>query len=76
MEVEQFTLADYKRAFDRMYEKLIEGTLHVGYCNADHEKRVGGDMCSCTLGKEIKDLRRQLKEALNKNGIDNSQNNS
>lgn len=51
-------------------EKLMAGTLHVGYCNADHGKPVGCPGCSCTLGRtihrvraEASQLRSQLAEA-------------
>ena len=57
--------AEFQYEMRKIYEKLNAGTLHMVWCNADHEKQVGCDMCSCLLGKVIKDLRRQLNDALN-----------
>ena len=48
----------------RLYTKLDEGTLHVVYCNGRPDARVGAEglICNCTLGREIKMLRKWLKE--------------
>jgi hypothetical protein len=48
----------------RINHKLDDGTLHVGYCNGDHEKRVGSPdtTCNCTLGREIKTLRHEREK--------------
>ena len=48
-----------------MWQKLEAGTLHVVYCNGDHKARVGieGKICNCTLGHEIKALRRRAEKA-------------
>ncbi len=48
-----------------MMRKLEEGTLHVLYCNGDHNARLGveGKICNCTLGQEIKALRRRAEKA-------------
>ena len=49
----------------RISRKLEAGTLHVGYCNGNHDERVGkaGMVCNCTLGREIKELRHRLEQA-------------
>jgi hypothetical protein len=54
---------ELKAELDKVYTRLEAGTLHVVWCNADHEKQVGCDGCSCPLGRVIKDLRYQLAEA-------------
>lgn len=45
--------------------RLMDGTLHVVFCNGDHRKRVGaeGMICNCPLGQEIQSLRRQAQKA-------------
>lgn len=35
---------------------------HEGYCNADRNKAVGCEGCSCRAGREIKKLRAQAAE--------------
>lgn len=54
-------LRQAKTEMSRLFEKLDEGTLHVGYCNGDHSARVGSPdtICNCTLGREIKALRHE-----------------
>jgi hypothetical protein len=56
-------LKEYDDDMMRMVDKLERGTLHVGYCNGNHDARVGDPkyICNCTLGQEIKGLRRQLE---------------
>lgn len=58
------TIASYEQEVIQMYQKLHEGTLHVAYCNGNHNARVGeeGFICNCTLGREIKNLRYQVQE--------------
>jgi len=58
------TIAAYEQDIIRMLRKLEEGTLHVAFCNGNHNARVGteGLICNCTLGREIKDLRHQVQE--------------
>lgn len=55
----------WKSEILRMDRQLHEGTLHVGYCNGNHDARVGAPdlICNCTLGREIKALRHGLREA-------------
>nr|BDD48325.1 hypothetical protein 3 [Candidatus Omnitrophota bacterium] len=48
---------DLKKEMVRIGDKLHAGTLHEPHCNANHDKKVGGDACSCTLGRELKKLR-------------------
>lgn len=61
-------LQEYKSFFLKMCQKLEDGTLHAVYCNENHNERVGaqGMICNCTLGIEIKRLRRERDEALKK----------
>lgn len=47
----------WKEGWSEMWAKLSDGTLHAGHCNADHRGPVGGDGCSCHLGRVIKSLR-------------------
>lgn len=51
----------------RIHDKLEQGTLHILYCNDDRESRVGreGTICCCTLGKEIKRLRKAVRTFVN-----------
>jgi hypothetical protein len=43
----------------RIRDKLEAGTLHVIWCNADHDGPVGGDSCSCPTGRTIQALRQE-----------------
>lgn len=56
-------IAKWKDGWGDMWAKLGDGTLHNAHCNADHQKPVGCDDCSCFLGHLIKDLRRELAAA-------------
>ena len=49
-----------QKHLERMYIKLDNGSLHSIFCNGDHNSMVGGDSCSCALGKEIKSLRAEV----------------
>ena len=48
-----------------MYTRLEAGNLHLPYCNAGRDQKVGeaGSICCCPLGKEIADLRAKLDGA-------------
>lgn len=47
-----------------MWRKLDEGTLHSVHCAGDLTARVGtpGKVCTCPLGKELKQLRQQIQD--------------
>lgn len=47
-------IAELTEELTRGYEKLQDGTLHVGWCNALHSDPVGVGICSCPLGRKIK----------------------
>ena len=49
-----------QKHMERAYIKLDNGSLHSIFCNGDHNSMVGGDSCSCVLGKEIKSLRAEV----------------
>jgi hypothetical protein len=57
---------ELKNGLNECFRKLDEGTLHVIYCNGNHNKRVGteGMICNCSLGKEIRYLRGSLREVI------------
>jgi len=48
-----------------LYRKMEEGTLHVIWCNGNHEKRVGADgmICNCPLGQDIRHWRHRARHA-------------
>ena len=58
-------LTKWERDASLLMNKLQEGTLHLVYCNDNHDLRVGrkGGICSCPLGIEIKQLRREKEFA-------------
>lgn len=74
-------IAQYEKEFIVIFEKLSEGTLHVPYCNGNHDGRVGAEnsICNCTLGQEIKTLRYEIKDLKkklsNKSWLDVTENN-
>lgn len=47
----------------RIAQKNAEGTLHVFTCNADHNKPVGCEGCSCPPGRLVKAALRARDEA-------------
>lgn len=53
---------ELEQGINLIYTKLGLGTMHVPYCNADPDGPVGGDMCCCPPGREIKNLRHAIKE--------------
>jgi hypothetical protein len=44
----------------RVAAKLHDGTLHESTCSANHDKEVGGDTCSCTLGRRLKAMKAEV----------------
>ena len=54
----------FERYFSEVYRRLENGTLHIIYCNGNHDREVGADgmICNCYLGQVIRGLRSQIKE--------------
>lgn len=52
-----------KAEMSRMAQKMMDGTYHVVWCNADHDLPFGCPGCSYPTGKEIKRLRVALEDS-------------
>jgi len=52
---------DLEAEVARVAAKLHDGTLHESTCSANHDKEVGGDTCSCTLGRRLKAMKAEVE---------------